>query len=224
MAGTPPPSSRKRKDTTPTSTLVPTPGSGLPPPTPDPPAKLTLAYLFRAKPDKHLSYNYHYPGQPNKWVAKNDCSDLISISTAMQKEDLIKLHGKERYKKGEYGVKEPNPDYEYFPGYGNHKTIGEVTLPAARCVEVTKQRFDQHASNLIEGYTFAAIAETKGDPHIKFETVEAFIEYINGVPEPTIDEEEEDLPPAAAQQLAEWQAKVEQRIATLEKLAGLASF
>ena len=215
MAGTPPPAGRKRKE------LLPSPGSGLPSclaitPAPAPPPKLTLLYLFRPV-DKHASVQFQYPHNPYQFVDKKDCMLLVNICTALQREGIIKLHGKERYKKGEYGVKEANPLYDYYPGYGNHEDVGIETLPAARFIEVTKARFDEAAADLIQEYKFQAVPEKKGDKPVPYETAEAFIEHINSVPEPKEPEEEEEPAPA-------WRAQVEARLAALEKAAGLISY
>ena len=123
--------SRKRKDTTPSETpssLLPSPGSGLEPLLP---RKLDVAYLFRA-PDKHVSVHYRYPEAPLKWVEKKDCSEMIDAFSAMQREDLVKLHGKDRYKKGEYGAKEPKEG-----SFWAAMRVAAATLPRVGFVTTT---------------------------------------------------------------------------------------
>lgn len=177
------------------------------------PPKLDILYTFRPT-DKHLNLKYVYPGQEHKFVEAKDCDTIKNIFTAMQHEDLIKLHGKERYKLGERGVKEPNPEYAYYPGYGNHKDADTLTLDAARCLEVTLQRLREHAGDSIHKYKFTAMPERKGDPPVIYETEDAFKAYIDSVPEPADDDDGEPEPPG-------WRDQVNARLARIEVRLGI---
>ena len=66
------------------------------------PPKLDVTYTLRPA-DKYLNIKFHYPSDVHKFVIKDHCESLLSVFTAMQREDLIKLHTADRYKTGERG-------------------------------------------------------------------------------------------------------------------------
>lgn len=178
------------------------------------PAKLDVTYTLRPE-DKYLNLKFHYPNDVHKFVIKQDCEDLLNVFTAMQREDLIKLHTAERYKLGEIKVKEVNPDFKYFQGYGNKKSVVEETLPAARCVEVTLERLATHASHLINNINLTSKPLRKGNPPIVYDNDVAFMAYINSLPDQS-DADDDDI---AADPT--WKAQVESRLKALEDLAKL---
>lgn len=180
---------------------------------PKPAIKLNVALCIRPA-DRHLSLKFHYINDANKFVPKPDCEPILNEFTAMQRLDWIHLHTKERFKIGEHNVKEHNPNYAYYPGYGNHKGIGEETLPAARCVEVTVRHLREKCSEHINKFLFTSVPEVKGDPMVTYEDEEAFIAFIKTIPDPV--EEEDDEEPVELT----WKQQVEQRLAALEKAAG----
>ena len=190
-----------------------TTSSSAPPPQPPLNVKLRITYLFRAD-DKHVSVKFHCPDDPYKFVAKADCQKVLDTFTGMQREDLVSLHTKDRLVKGgERGQKEPDPDFQYYPGYGNHKTIGEETLPAARFVEVTLAKLREHASEHILDTVFQSVPEKKGDAPITHSDEAAFIQHIQEVPEPA-DDADDDSDDAKD---PGWREQVEQRLKVLER-------
>ena len=144
-------------------------------------------------------------------MPKEESKKLAEFFTAMQTEGLIKYHGKTKYEPGGApGAKADNPDYEYYPGYGNHKTLHVETMPAARCVPVTLARLRQHAAEHIGSYNFRSNPPNFGDDLLKYDNEAAFIEYIDSVPDP-LDADEE-----AAAADPGWRAQVEARLARME--------
>jgi hypothetical protein len=86
-----------------------------------------VAFKFRPD-DKCISVKAHYPGDYHKFVQKGDFEQVLTIFNALANEKCIKLHTKERYKKGVQGVKEPSPDFEFYQGYGNMEKLGALPL------------------------------------------------------------------------------------------------
>ena len=216
--GTAPP---KRKRAAVTCASPSTPGRGGSSQDPAAPAvnkvKLHISYIFRPA-DKHVTIKFHYEGELYKFVPKADSEELAEVFKAMQIEGLIKYHGREMYQAGGTpGQKALNPDFAYYPGYGNHKTEHEETMPAGRCVHATLARLRKHASEHIAAYHFLASPDKLGDEMRTYENEQAFVDYIDSVPEP-LDEEEE-----AAAADPTWRAQVEQRLARIEKKLKLPS-
>ena len=111
---------------------------------------------------------------------------------------------------GTPGAKVANPDYNYYPGYGNHKTEGVETLPAGRCVQVTLNRLRTHASDCINAFHFLSTPDKLGDDMPTYKDEAAYIAYIDSVPESLdADEEEEAADPT-------WRAQVEERLQRIE--------
>ena len=174
-----------------------------------PPPKLDISYKVRPA-DKYLNIKFHYPSDVHKFVIKDHCESILAVFTAMQREDLIKLHTADRYKAGERGVKETNPDFKYFQGYGNKKSVVIETLPAARCLEVTLERLDTHAKHLINNIHLTALPERKGDKPVIYPDPTAFTAYINSLPDP--DEDDDNNAPKNPA----WREQVEERLAAIE--------
>ena len=215
--GSAPPSRKRRAAGGSSSDVVPgTPGSSSQTGTPtQSPArtqpKLDISYILR-QADKHVNVKFHYKGELYKFVQKSSVSDKLGeVFKAMQTEGLIKYHGREMYEPGGApGVKVANPDYQYYPGYGNHKTEGVETMPAARCVSCTFARLAEYASEYIDAFHFLAQPEQLGDPMITYNTMDEYIAFINTVPEPLDEEEEKEAADPT------WRAQVNARLARME--------
>ena len=150
-------------------------------------------------------------------MPKTDCEKILQTFTGMQHEDLIKLHGKTRYKKGAHKVEEPNPEHDSFPGYGNKRDVLNETLPAARCLEVTLTRLREHAAEHILDYKFYSIPDKKGDPPVAYADEAAFTTFIDSCPEPTDDDDADDdgkIEPT-------WREQVDARLSAIEAKLGI---
>jgi hypothetical protein len=79
-------------------------------------------------------------------------------------------------KQGVQGVKEPNPDFEFYQGYGNMDKLGAPPLlQPDRFVEVVMSKPNvEYASECVRAFNFQADAARKGDPPLVFGTVEEY--------------------------------------------------
>jgi hypothetical protein len=117
-------------------------------------------------------------------------------------------------------VKEPNPDFEFYQGYGNMEKLGAVPLlEPERFVEVVMDKLNAYASEYVRAYNFLAEPKRKGDPPTVFDGVEAYVEMIKATPDDMSDDSDEEKD---AEKQA-WRATIEARLSAIEKQLGLVS-
>ena len=213
--------------------------SGSPAQTPTKPAKrtvdnhcgITIGYHFRAT-DKHVQLT-KAAGTNRDWIPEPNVfrSHINDIFGKMIHSGMIGAHYRSRTKPGmhftEPNSQEPNPLHQYYPGHGNHRNIGDVTLPAARFVEKTKAYIEKHckydinvdtqqyswgeqqSKSYISSMKYYAMPDEPGDDSTKFDTIEEYIAHIDSIQSPDNSDDEEEGPSG------EWRASVDAAIHSL---------
>ena len=117
----------------------------------------THTYIIRPE-DKHLTLKYHYPNEIFKFVQRDDSEKLSEVFSGMQQEPG-RPHQVPRQdqvpqppRTGEQGAacRQPGLSVLSRVPYGNHKTEGVETMPAASCVQITLARLRKHVSASIK--------------------------------------------------------------------------
>ena len=234
MSGVAPPVSARKKAK---QAVGSSPGAGsnteaTPPKTPNPNAQdpnqgISFSFHLRVA-DKHVQLQKSAYGKKDYVPETNNFRTLMNqLLSAMVDNGMLAAHFKYKTKPGMHfahpDAKVANEMYKYYPGHGNHKDIGEVTLPAARFVAKTKAYIDKHAKvetppgsgNLhswVNIIRYFELPEETGDDPIEYDTIDAFIQRINQVksPPPPEDDDEEDGAPS------EWRESVDDAITTLK--------
>ena len=122
------------------------------------------------------------------------------------------------HKKGE---KEPNPDYQFYQGYGNMDTLGAppLLLPDRFC-EVIMAKINEHASECVRAFNFQAEPNAQvGDPMVVYNTADDFIAMIKAAPDS--DSDSDDGNDKGDKQA--WKATIEARLSAIEAKLGLVS-
>jgi hypothetical protein len=213
------PSKKQRKEAAAACSLSPAPPSA--PSNPSTPAKPTCVQLditFRFRPeDKYIGVKFHYAGDYHAFVRRDDCDKVLTVFTALGHEKCVKLHSKERYKQGAKGEKEPNPDYEFYQGYGNMEKLGAPPLLTPdRFVEVIMGKITEHARECVNAFNFQAEPKRKGDPMVVYDTVDDFLAMTKAAP----DESDDDSDEQKDAEKQAWKATIEARLSS-RKSSGL---
>ena len=171
-----------------------------------------MTITFKVRPDWQKWCRVIYTIGEKGWNQKNEHQlAVFKEFCLMQDRKIMKLHGKQI--KTANGV-EDNPQYEWYPGWGNCANVETVLVPTPQFIKGVYNELVNKCWDDIAHFEFRidSAPDNKFENAKSYTSVDEFIQAVVDLPVVAPPDDEEELPEAKGRIIA-----LEERVAALEQ-------